>query len=634
MVSIKVVIQSSRLFIKAFILAWMVGYPGVVFSAQPNWSKEPFSYFAQGQSLAEILTSFASSYSIPVVISESVNDTVNGELKQDSPVAFLDYLAKVYNLTWYYDGHILYIYKTNETKSKLIKLTAFLNASQLKRHLEKLGIWDRRFNWRVIPSKDLLYVAGPPRYVELVRETVAALEKKIVTQQKDQFIVEVFPLKYAWAVDREYSFRGEKVVIPGVATILKQMINQNPLPLYNVTNGRQVLPNLKGQSLRQQGLSQNATPYQPASPESTISNRYQPLGQQPTGVQGPTIEADPRQNAILIKDVRAQMPVYTDLIRKLDQPQGQVEIGLSIIDISRNDIDELGINWYAQKRSGNGVIELNTRPNIPELALGGSQLPTTLLNRGSDFFLAKIRLLAEEGKAQVLSQPTVLTLNNVEAVFDQSTTFYVRLEGTEEVGLEPVTVGTLLRVTPRIVAEHGVNKVHMDINIEDGAQVKDTSVDRLPTTNKATISTQAVVGEKQSLLIGGLFRDSEEETENKVPFLGDIPLLGALFRSTEKTKRKSVRLFLIQPRIVGDPRLAAQELTRQAIGLSQSPEINQRLLSHQGADPSGRCHTKNSAQSIIKALNQQNIRVSTESCYLSNGRPGYYIKPVQKAGVL
>ncbi|WP_163834355.1 type III secretion system outer membrane ring subunit SctC [Spartinivicinus ruber] len=610
--------QFKRLYSKLLILTWIVWCPTIAFAAQPNWSGKPFSYVARGQSLGEILTSFASSYSIPVVISDAVNDTVNGELKQETPVAFLDYLAKVYNLTWYFDGHILYIYKTNETKSKLIKLTSFLNANQLKHYLNKLGIWDRRFNWRVIPSKDLVYVAGPPRYVELVSETVAALEKKIVTQQQDQMVVEVFPLKYAWAVDREYSFRGKEVVMPGIATILNQMISGNRLPEQNTAGESYGLPKLKGQGLIK---SHPGQPQQSAyTPQGSIVSPN-PIKGLPTTMQGPTIEADPRQNAVLIRDVRAQMPIYRDLISKLDQPQGQVEIGLSIIDISRSDIDELGINWYAQKRSGDGIFEVVTQPRT-------SQPLTTLLNQGSDFFLAKIRLLAEDGKAQVLSQPTVLTLNNVEAVFDQSTTFYVRLAGQEEVDLVPVTVGTVLKVTPRIVAERGANRVHMDINIEDGNQTKD-QVDNIPTTQKATISTQAVVGAKQSLLIGGLYRDSEEKTENKVPFLGDIPFLGSLFRSTETTKRKIVRLFLIQPRIVADPLKVASELTQHATTLSQSPAINQRLSAHKGVSDAGYCHSQSSAQAILQALNRQQIKVSTETCYLSNGQSGYYIKPVQ-----
>ncbi|MCX4024662.1 type III secretion system outer membrane ring subunit SctC [Endozoicomonas sp. SM1973] len=605
--------QLSRLYSKVLILAWIAWYPGTVFSAQPNWSGKPFSYVARGQSLGEILTSFASSYSIPVVISEAVDDTVNGELKQDTPIAFLDYLAKVYNLTWYFDGHILYIYKTNETKSKLIKLTSFLDASQLKRYLDKLGIWDRRFNWRVIPSKDLVYVAGPPRYVELVSETVAALEKKIVNQQQDQMVVEVFPLKYAWAVDREYSFRGKQVVMPGIATILNQMIRGNQPPKSNTTNDAYGLTKLKGQGLVKSAPHQSST--SPTNPTADTSGL-------PAAMQGPTIEADPRQNAVLIRDVRAQMPIYQDLIRKLDQPQGQVEIGLSIIDISRSDIDELGINWYAQKRSGDGIFEVVTQPRT-------SQPVSTLLTQGSDFFLAKIRLLAEDGKAQVLSQPTVLTLNNVEAVFDQSTTFYVRLAGQEEVDLVPVTVGTVLKVTPRIVSERGANRVHMDINIEDGNQTDD-QVDSIPTTQKATISTQAVVGEQQSLLIGGLYRDSEEQTENKVPVLGDIPFIGALFRSTEKTKRKIVRLFLIQPRIVADPLKVANELTQNAMALSQLPSINQRLSANRAVPDAGFCHSKKSAQAILNALKRQQIKVHTEVCYLTNGQSGFYIKPVQQ----
>ena len=121
----------------------------------------------------------------------------------------------------------------------------------------------------------------------------------------------------------------------------------------------------------------------------------------------------------------------------------------------------------------------------------------------------------------------------------------------------PITVGTSLRVTPRYI--EGSNRrreVELTVDIEDGRIQDERAVGNLPTVRKSNISTLAIVGDGETLLVGGYNSSQDSERTEKVPFLGDIPLLGALFSNKSQTTQRRERLFLLRPRVVsiqGEP---------------------------------------------------------------------------------
>ncbi len=249
------------------------------------------------------------------------------------------------------------------------------------------------------------------------------------------------------------------------------------------------------------------------------------------------------------------MPLYQELIDSLDQPRSQIEIEVSIIDVSTDRLDEMGFEWQINGSNGSftnadfsqGALPRDT--NELSVVLGDGANFSTLLTNTQDLFLSRIRALSEEGDASVLSQPTILTLDNIEAVVDHSTTFFVRLVGDREVDLFPVSVGSVVRVTPHIVEDETQNKIHLDINIEDGQQTGQ-AVDEIPAISKSVISTEALINDKGSLLVGGYYFNQDSNSSSKIPVLGDIPLLGRLFRTDGSQFQKRARLFLISPRIV------------------------------------------------------------------------------------
>jgi len=163
-------------------------------------------------------------------------------------------------------------------------------------------------------------------------------------------------------------------------------------------------------------------------------------------------------------------------------------------------------------------------------------------------FYLRLKEMEGNGDANILAKPTVLTLDNVAAVLDLSQTRYVPLVGERVSDLANITAGTMLRVVPRVLKENGEIRVRLDIDIEDGAL---GNAQTSGNTTRSTISTQAIVNEQQTLMIGGYHVESTTVTQQKVPLLGDLPLVGGLFRSSSDNNKGRERLFLITPRLIG-----------------------------------------------------------------------------------
>jgi|GEM_PF-1468847 len=496
------------------------------------FGERPYAYFGNGDSLQDVLQNFAASYYMPINISETVQGLVNGKIGPMTPVDFLDHLANIYGFIWYFDGHTLFVYDGGASSQQIISLS-YLPVDQFKKTLKKIGIWDGRFFWKEQPNEGLVFISGPPRYTELISQTAELLDAKEGDRQKSKLTVRTFPLKYAWATDKSFTFRGQQLTVPGIATILTRIIKGGGVA--QVT--RQGLPN------------PSVAPMESATTSGDLqSAQNAEAGMEPLNAGAAAddvyINADPRLNAIIVHDLESKMPMYDELIASLDKPTSQIEISVSIIDINTQDLQALGVEWNNAGSSGDTSFSFtpNTAADY-----------TTIVSTALGSFTAKLQLLADEGRVKIVSRPSILTLDNIEAILDNSSTFYVSVAGSEDSELFPVTSGTVVQVTPRIVREEAGRRIHMSVNIQDGtgSQGTDEVGQKLPEITNSSINTQAIISEQESLLIGGFYKEQDEEKFSKIPVLGDIPVLGHVFRSQSTSKIKQVRLFLITPRIVG-----------------------------------------------------------------------------------
>ena len=315
--------------------------------------------------------------------------------------------------------------------------------------------------------------------------------------------------------------------------------------------------------LRGQGLSRHADQATRVAHETPTETDPRSVG---TGHGGSVrIIAEPNLNAVVVRDRPGAMPLYESLIAELDKEPVLVEIQVTIVDVDKNKLRDLGVDWRFQsdgtnaQLGGGDVVGQN----------GGLILNTVLGNAGR--FFARVNALAEEGSAEITSRPQVLTLSNLEAVLANDESFFVRIAGNEEVDLFDVSVGTSLRVLPNVVGDADDPQIRLLVTIEDGAIDPTASVDGIPVVERSSLNTQAIIYDGESLLLGGLVKDATSVVKTKVPLLGSVPGVGRLFQRTRSVAGRTERLFLISPRLVGRQRRARPSAASPAVSIAGGP---------------------------------------------------------------
>jgi type III secretion protein C len=529
------------------------------------------SLTAREQPVAAFLKELFGQISVPVTVDSELDGLVNGAFSNVSARQVFSEVSRSFGkLAVYYDGAVVHVFTAKDVHQRMLSSPSQVIKSVIGT-AQELRMMDEVNKLRPLRAGGLV-VTGSKRFVEQIEELVFAAQSRLLDQEPSANF-EVFYLKYAWAQDVTLTFGGRQVVVPGVASILRSLIEDGPrLTSQSVSSDtlkRPTQASLRGKGLGGVGADGRASVSRQQSKvdgESRSSDERQSFQAQSVRTHEigrrnrVRINSDPRLNAIIIRDSPEKMARYRTLIDTLDVKPKMLEIEATIIDINISRLRELGINWRWQNGGdevlfgeGGGADHL-LRPNEVVTPSGKGGFVSFVLGDNAKF-IARINALESEGAAHVVSRPHVLTLSNVEAVFDTGETFYVRVEGREEVDLFNVSVGTSLRVTPHVFDEEGQSKIKLLIAIEDGQQKgRDAVVDRIPVIENSSINTQALINAGESILIGGLVRESTEDYEYKVPVLGDIPLFGRLFKSKHKRLAKKERLFLISPRLAESSR--------------------------------------------------------------------------------
>lgn len=542
-------------------------------AAPPPWTEAAYSYYADNANLAQVLHDFAGSFSLSLDLSPQVTGKVHGKFNSASPTEFMDRLASVYGLTWFTHAGTLFVSRTTEMSTRSISAGGG-NIATVRQALQSLGVLDTRFGWGELPEQGIALVSGPPTYVALVERTMAQLPMMAGGQQ-----VAVFRLKHATVDDRTILYRDRQITTPGLAQVLRNLIGGqtggsgvNNALLSSVAPGLSGLPGMAN-AANTVGLSFD--PYSaglPNGPMASANGTANATGAQTgpaktagtanmgTGMRrlAPSIQADSRLNAIIVQDTAERMPLYKSLIEQLDIPSPLIEIEAMIIDINSSRLDELGIAWSGRKGGTvAGFGNMTPKGDGNDLVLGavtrGATVdPTSLVVSSGNFLINRIRALEGTGEAHIQSRPSVLTIDNIGALLDLSETFYIRSTGERVATVTPITAGTTLRVTPRYVQRAEGPVIQLDVDIEDG-RIQETEIDTLPTVRRSVVSTQAIVGEGQTLLIGGYKSTQSTRDVNKVPGLGSVPVLGLLFSNKAHNQQSRERLFMIKPRLVTLP---------------------------------------------------------------------------------
>ncbi|MBT5491719.1 type II secretion system secretin GspD [bacterium] len=279
----------------------------------------------------------------------------------------------------------------------------------------------------------------------------------------------------------------------------------------------------------------------------------------------PFASTDDESNSIILMGPKDEIKYFVKLIEKLDVDRAQVYVKARIIEVSEKKTRDVGIKYGIDGFSANsgGLTTFTSALNdgassISQIAtMGGLDLSTM----SNAFALGMtINLLNQNGAIDIVSEPSLLCINNQESSIYVGETISIKT-GTTTSSYGPTDtykredVGLTLKVKPRI---SNSNKVLLELStkLEDVGQT-DTSSGNANTTKKDLLTT-AIVNNGESIILGGYIREKIENTVHKLPLLGDMPLLGSLFRNKNEVKDKINLVIIITPYIIPKSKDLAQ----------------------------------------------------------------------------
>ena len=486
--------------------------------------------------LRMVLETFGAAQGISTILSPGVLGLISGEF-QDMPCdEFLDRLAALHNLSWYWDGATLFVYGPGETQTILLDLR-YMKADEVRAMLAELGVEDPRFPLKTASNDELIMVSGPPRYVMLVSEMISKADKLREQRTFTEVETRFFPLENTWADDVSFSAGSPESggSMKGVASMVREIVGKI------------------------------ANPHTRDADSTNAPVSFQPL-----------ITAENRLNAVVVTDVGPRMPLYERLIKELDVPQQLVEIAVTVVELSRNDALDwqlsLGVD-FAKGKSTIGAGQ-NAGNLFDTESISGRGLAGALAHLGTHYDLsASLTALRDSGKARSISRTALLTVNNLAVELTDTQSYHARIIGTEVADLATVSAGTTLQVKPRIMKEGTDDlpaRLWLTIALDDGG-FETVSVDSMPMTRSSKLNTQTSIYEGETLMLAGYFRDIDNDARWGIPWLRDIPLIGWIFGGYSTQTETVQRLFLITPTIVD---INAEDLARiQATRLRDITEM-------------------------------------------------------------
>jgi general secretion pathway protein D len=289
-----------------------------------------------------------------------------------------------------------------------------------------------------------------------------------------------------------------------------------------------------------------------------------------TGERKITITPDKATNSLVVTAIPEDYQALVEVIKKLDIPRRQVYVEAAVIEITLEKTKELGVEWRSSSDfTGNSPVVFGGQSfgTINDLArdpFALSGLAIGLVNGtitfGGQQFLnigALVHAIQSQNDINVLSTPHLLTTDNQEAeIVVASNIPFVTATSQTTVStlttIERKDVGITLRFTPQVSEGDKVTlKIFEEISAVQPTVAAGLNPQQVgPTTSKRTAKTTVVVDSKQTIIIGGLFRDDMDSNEQKIPCLGDIPLLGKLFGRTTDNSRKTNLVIFLTPHIV------------------------------------------------------------------------------------
>jgi type IV pilus secretin PilQ/predicted competence protein len=265
--------------------------------------------------------------------------------------------------------------------------------------------------------------------------------------------------------------------------------------------------------------------------------------------------SDPRSNSIIIQEVPENMDKVLQFISELDKPARQIKISTQLLEIWSTDLQELGIDWSVSGTpsteappAGHGhgyPMEVGVDAARSADVVGSYSIGT--INTGGWSAQGLVEAIVNSRKGKIIAHPEITTIDNKEAKIQMGQKIPVKqFDESGNVVIKFEEVGTILHVTPHITAE---NQILMNLRPERSTYEFDPNGVIINTSNAAT---NVIVNSGQTAVIGGLTTEDEVDQETGVPILKDIPVIGLLFKFTNKRFESRDLVIFVTPTIMDE----------------------------------------------------------------------------------
>jgi general secretion pathway protein D len=378
------------------------------------------------------------------------------------------------------------------------------------------------------------------------------------------------------AVNSVVLFAGDKAILRHAVDWAHELDRPNPAAggksmfYYPVRNTRasdiaKVLGTVNSNAAAQQAVSvatAAATSGAPVAPPPA-----------PSASAGRALIVDEPRNALIFQGDPAEWERLLPLIKQMDKETRQVMIEMTIAEVTLDDNEEFGVSWFAKGNTGrfNGKLNFGTLP-VAGAAVGGTGLSYLLDVAGES--RALLKAFADDQRVSILSTPRLMVKSGEEASIDVGTevptitaqqTSPQQVEGNTGLlqSIQYRKTGIILSVKPTVYSDDRVD-IELSQEVSEALPISADNTTGSPSIFNRSVKTSLSLRDGGSIVLGGLMSHRQTNSDDGVPYLKDVPVLGNLFKSQSKRKNKTELVLMIVPYIVGSDQ-RAQELT-QAIG--------------------------------------------------------------------
>jgi len=405
--------------------------------------------------------------------------------------------------------------------------------------------------------------------------TLAVISNNELVLDKIQMFINKIDIQDNSVDSRIFIYKVKNSKAEDLASLLNQLFNEKD----NIYNRK-----ASSGKVKEQAAKNSATKLfiRPDSLKNNIKKPVRSKTGMDRGMRGGasltreiTIIPDPVRNALIIEAAPSDYAMVKQILKEIDVLPRQVLIDVLILDVNITGNTTFGIDWSFLRDRVGGKIGVSTA------AIKSTGL--TFTAGVTEDWVAAVRAIASDNRADVLSAPSILASDNKPAVIHVvtqipiATSTYDTEKGVTTTSIQYRDTGIILNVTPHI---NDTGMVSMEINQEVSSQVESSADAKAPSFFNRTISTTLSVKDKQTIVIGGLISNTKTKNSKGVPVLARLPFIGFLFGEKKNTMIKNELIVMITPKVIttlNDIDSVSKEFTEKFYGLKKHKKIIELL---------------------------------------------------------